>query len=296
MCRLQTALLWIEAGPWCAEHRAGRWAPFWGWAALLRAVLDPGFSQCRHCWGFLIYTCREKAGSRGFIPIVALLWLAPAAPQVPGRWRKRRWRKGLWCWGAASPLYRAGHCVHSCHSQPVPGPEGLASVLAIKERTGSPKHSRIRNFSNTPLTRRLWGEQVVLMAVQIPRSSHFFPHNGIKMICWCLAVVWAVGLGVAEGRQGCCWCPCEVWHLRGRGLCARVRVPFRNVVLVMLPGHGSALKCAFCEEFALMHRFLYQHVLCEVAGRFWGFFSLPWKCFLEFRVFLCLAACAGSER
>lgn len=73
-----------------------------------------------------------------------------------------------------------------------------------------------------------------------------------------------------------------------RELCACFHVSFRNVALVMLPGRGSALKCVFCKEFSLMHHFLYQHVLCEVAGRFWVFF--PRKCFLEFNVFLCLAA------
>lgn len=47
----------------------------------------------------------------------------------------------------------------ACHSQPV---LGLASVLAMKERAGSRKHSRIRNFLNTPLMRRLWGKQLEL--------------------------------------------------------------------------------------------------------------------------------------
>lgn len=50
----------------------------------------------------------------------------------------------------------------ACHSQPVLGPAGLASVLAMKERAGSRKHSRIRNFLNTPLMRRLWGKQLEL--------------------------------------------------------------------------------------------------------------------------------------
>lgn len=93
------------------------------------------------------------------------------------------------------------------------------------------------------------------------------------MICWSLAVVWAVGLEVAESRAVLL---VSLWGVTPPPLARREHVPFRNAELVMLPGHGSALKCVFCKEFSLMHHFLYQHVLCEVAGRF-GVFFFPVK-------------------
>lgn len=106
---------------------AGRWALFWGWAALVRATLDLGSSPVQ---ALLMYTCRERAGGWRFIPIVALLPLAPAAPQVPGTWRK-----GQWVLGAASPRCCAGYCVH-CLPLSATARTGGSSFSAGHDRAG----------------------------------------------------------------------------------------------------------------------------------------------------------------
>lgn len=78
------------------------------------------------------------------IPIVALLPLAPAAPRVLGTWSK-----GQWVLGTASPQCCAGTVSTACHSQPLPGLEGPALVLAMTE-----EDQELLKYS----TRRFMGE------------------------------------------------------------------------------------------------------------------------------------------
>lgn len=110
--------------------------------------IRPGVLPSGGLLGLLIYTCRESGW--GFIPLWHCCdwhrWLLRCGEVEEGE-------VGA---GGQLPLGAVlGTLSTACHS---PGPEGPTSVLAMKERADSPKYSRIRNFSNTLLVRRLWGK------------------------------------------------------------------------------------------------------------------------------------------
>lgn len=152
----------------------------------VRLVVRPKFPH-QHAGivgGLLNYTCRDGRESIWwFIPIVALPQSAPAAAP----WALSGAEEGTaGVGGQVSPF----PLLSSRGVERVPGPEALASLPAVEaqllERTGSPRCSRIGNFSNTSLMPRLPGETTCLSCFNgwsDSYSSSLFSHNGIRMIC-----------------------------------------------------------------------------------------------------------------
>lgn len=134
-----------------------------GAGELVRTSLDPGSSPVEACLGFLVYTCRESGW--GFIPIVALLRLAPALLRCRGGGGR-----GGGCWGAGSLWCSAGQFVHCLPLSASARTEGSDFSAGHEGKSRLPKTQQDQELLKYSVSAQIMGETawVVLMATQIP--------------------------------------------------------------------------------------------------------------------------------